>query len=360
MDFGKYFKLEMTDYRLLLVIQKQLILNDIELTTDKDRRIIKEDWFWEWQKNVTRAINQKEFPSFTDSFLQKKFSSLDPETQNLIFLEAIAFLPYFIISDRGSGTTKGLEKLNEDFRIGWVMKLQSLFPKKTEVIDEIKITYSYALKEIMGKDWSNSSRNKSILAIAGAAVALAVTGGVAAPLIGGIIGSTFLGLSGAAATSAGLAFLGGGALAAGGLGMAGGTALIIGGGAILGSIVGANISNEKDGVVSSTLLSAFDTNYVLTNCSKIVTITKLIAKKEDRASLIVYLIDENEKNITNLSELKNKSGKSFKKVFEKTSGKLNDKDEATIKNTIEKNIGLIINTNAILGQIMANQWPKEK
>ena len=108
------------------------------------------------------------------------------------------------------------------------------------------------------------------------------------------------------------------------------------------------------------MLSAFDTNYVLTNCSKIVTITKLIAKKEDRASLIVSLIDENEKNIKNLSELKNKSGKSFKKVFEKTSGKLDDKDEATIKNTIEKNIGLIKNTNAILGQIMANQWPKEK
>jgi uncharacterized membrane protein YebE (DUF533 family) len=62
-------------------------------------------------------------------------------------------------------------------------------------------------------------------AVGGGAV-LAATGGLAAPLIGGAIGTSLLGLSGAAATSAGLAFLGGGSLAAGGLGMAGGTAIV--------------------------------------------------------------------------------------------------------------------------------------
>jgi hypothetical protein len=40
------------------------------------------------------------------------------------------------------------------------------------------------------------------------------------------VGTTFLGLSGAAATSAGLALLGGGSVAAGGLGVAGGTAIV--------------------------------------------------------------------------------------------------------------------------------------
>jgi len=54
-------------------------------------------------------------------------------------------------------------------------------------------------------------------------VALAATGGLAAPALGGAIGTYFMGLSGAAATNAGLAFLGGGAVAAGGLGMTGGT-----------------------------------------------------------------------------------------------------------------------------------------
>ena len=50
-----------------------------------------------------------------------------------------------------------------------------------------------------------------------------------------------MGLTGAAATSAGLAFLGGGAIAAGGLGMAGGTMFLIGGGALLGTRVGTQM-----------------------------------------------------------------------------------------------------------------------
>jgi hypothetical protein len=66
--------------------------------------------------------------------------------------------------------------------------------------------------------------------IAGAAVvggaALVVTAGVAAPVLGGLIGTQLLGLSGAAATSAGLALLGGGSLAAGGAGVAGGIAVL--------------------------------------------------------------------------------------------------------------------------------------
>ncbi|MBB5918849.1 hypothetical protein BJY24_007761 [Nocardia transvalensis] len=57
------------------------------------------------------------------------------------------------------------------------------------------------------------------------------TAGWAAPLIGTAIG-TAAGLSGAAATSAGLATLGGGAIAAGGFGVAGGTALVTGVGGI--------------------------------------------------------------------------------------------------------------------------------
>jgi hypothetical protein len=69
--------------------------------------------------------------------------------------------------------------------------------------------------------------------------ALAAGGAFAAPFIGGIIGG-FMGFSGAAAVSAGLAVLGGGAVAAGGFGMLGGTVVIAaafgaagGGGALL-------------------------------------------------------------------------------------------------------------------------------
>ena len=57
--------------------------------------------------------------------------------------------------------------------------------------------------------------------------ALAILLGVfAGPFVGGLVGTWLLGLSGAAAVSAGLALLGGGALAAGGFGMVGGTVVI--------------------------------------------------------------------------------------------------------------------------------------
>ena len=58
------------------------------------------------------------------------------------------------------------------------------------------------------------------LIAAGGAALGALAGPFAAPYIGTAIGGA-MGLSGAAATSAGLALLGGGSLAVGGIGMAG-------------------------------------------------------------------------------------------------------------------------------------------
>lgn len=65
---------------------------------------------------------------------------------------------------------------------------------------------------------------------------------VAAPAIGGVIG-TYAGLTGAAATSHGLAILGGGSLAAGGFGMFGGTVVVTAAGAGLGGATGASVAN---------------------------------------------------------------------------------------------------------------------
>ena len=74
-----------------------------------------------------------------------------------------------------------------------------------------------------------------------------LTAGAAAPAVGAIIGSSFMGLSGCAATSAGLAALGGGAIAAGGGGMAAGAALITasmtGAGALLGALGMGTMAN---------------------------------------------------------------------------------------------------------------------
>uniref|UniRef100_A0A7S3DDC8 Uncharacterized protein n=1 Tax=Palpitomonas bilix TaxID=652834 RepID=A0A7S3DDC8_9EUKA len=80
---------------------------------------------------------------------------------------------------------------------------------------------------------AEQTRKTALSSLLGA-VALAALFTVIAPGIGTAIGAS-MGLSGAAATSAGLAFLGGGSLAAGGLGMVGGTVMI----ALAGGLIGA-------------------------------------------------------------------------------------------------------------------------
>lgn len=74
-----------------------------------------------------------------------------------------------------------------------------------------------------------------------AAAVIAPVAFFAAPALGAALGSSVLGgsLTGAAATSHGLAMLGGGAVAAGGLGMAGGTAVVTATGSAIGGALGA-------------------------------------------------------------------------------------------------------------------------
>lgn len=90
---------------------------------------------------------------------------------------------------------------------------------------------------------SNLATASRLASLGVLAAAIVGTGGVmAAPAIGGAIGS-FAGLSGAAASSYGLAMLGGGSIAAGGLGMMGGTYVVAAAGAALGGALGASITS---------------------------------------------------------------------------------------------------------------------
>ncbi|MDN4483203.1 DUF726 domain-containing protein [Demequina lignilytica] len=85
----------------------------------------------------------------------------------------------------------------------------------------------------------NAARATKVIGYSMAAtVVVAPMAFFAAPAIGGALGA-MTGLSGAAATSHGLALLGGGALAAGGAGMAGGTVVVTVVGGMLGGAAGA-------------------------------------------------------------------------------------------------------------------------
>ena len=121
--------------------------------------------------------------------------------------------------------------------------LTDVFVAEQDVID------AALLKRLKGAQqsydrWLSGTYTKWALRGAVAVAATVATGGaaaVAAPAIATVLaGEAVVGLSGAALTSASLAWVGGGSLAAGGLGMAGGTAIITGGGAVIGLTTAAS------------------------------------------------------------------------------------------------------------------------
>ena len=121
--------------------------------------------------------------------------------------------------------------------------LTDVFVAEQDVID------TALLKRLKGAQqsydrWLSGTYTKWALRGAAAVAATVATGGVAAvaaPVIATVLaGEAVVGLSGAALTSASLAWVGGGSLAAGGLGMAGGTAIITGGGAVIGLTTAAS------------------------------------------------------------------------------------------------------------------------
>jgi hypothetical protein len=117
-------------------------------------------------------------------------------------------------------------------------------------LEALRQRYKRSLKVVVAAPGSPELR----LALVGGSIAIgiiAAPAGPLAPVIGTAIGNA-MGLSGAAATSAGLAWLGGGSLAAGGFGMAGGA--FVAGAAAKSAYAGARLAvaqlaKEQPGIV---------------------------------------------------------------------------------------------------------------
>lgn len=224
-----YFQLTKEEQRLLFSLEYYITGVDVEKTVERETRKKKAKWLGDWQKSINSSLT-KPIESNTDELflgLEEVYKENLPTPKlGIVLLETSIFTPYFTLVE--NQTNKDL-KLDVDNQAEQVGKLCRALGFNKLLLDEAKKAYNEALENIPpGNFWRN------VIIAVSCAVLIAITGGVAAPIIGGIIGG-IMGLSGAAAVSAGLAFLGGGAIAAGGLGMAGGTAVLIGGGAILGA-----------------------------------------------------------------------------------------------------------------------------
>lgn len=218
-------------------------------------RAKKREWAEQW-KNLTCKL--LEINSVIDSAAlsdELKRLALSEVKRSAMIVELSTFEPYFDLSNDNSWSNLRYDDADRSnyfiFCSGKTGNALS-FPKAYSEFNDCakKIT-----KSIAGPNWTWAW-------IGLGAVVLLIT----APYLAGAIGGV-MGLGGAAATSAGLAFLGGGSLAAGGLGITGGYFALMAGGAILG--YGAGSKDYKD------RLKASSKEELLVSCSKLYAVTQI-------------------------------------------------------------------------------------
>ena len=187
---------------------------------------------------------------------------------DLLVLELSRFKPYYQLGLEENKVYKKL-RLKTDY-------LADVFCKGQDYISNgdvkaIQKAYTHAIGTITG-----NRKKVAAAAVATLAVTAATAGGALlfAPEIAVLVaGDTVVGLSGAALTSASLAFVGGGSLAVGGMGMAGGTAILTGGGALIG-LAGSGVAT------AATVAAQSSESFVQSECSKLLTFCSEIAVKK--------------------------------------------------------------------------------
>lgn len=244
-EFGS-LELGPNQIRLLQSLQRAIVLNDIEATKHSRKKEEKRLWLDEWEAAIELGLKERGLvPNeylLEPSELYSLFDELAKEDPSkpwpfLVALEASLFTPYEPLGGENDKEFKKLKCGN-----GY---MQDVFADSQTIITKVDLErMNKALKHAQSDiDAKMAKRVVGFVGTALVAGAATVAAFIFAPYIAPLIaGKAVAGLSGAALTSASLAFVGGGALAAGGLGMAGGTAIIAGGGALLGTIGGTGAS----------------------------------------------------------------------------------------------------------------------
>jgi hypothetical protein len=269
-----YFVLTPEEQRLLFSLEYYLASTDADNTSNYPIRKQKRRWIVDWSSLIDHELSK---PIVTDS--KELFQGLEKIKQEklsvpklgTILLEVAIFTPYFPITEKAK---KSELKYDDENQRRQIDKICSTLGFSDFLIYDAYERYYEALKEI-----PPSTLWKKALIVITSILLLAITGGAAAPFIGGAIGAA-LGLSGIAAVNAGLALLGGGAIAAGGFGIAGGTAVIIGGGAVLGGGISAGVLN----------LFSHSNHLVLRELAKLEAVSKVYLKTLPNARDVITIV----------------------------------------------------------------------
>lgn len=270
---------------------------DIESTKNPLDKEIKKLWVDSWINATQSTLKEsddfwiKDITILTESINDELANTVDDSWMDIISLELSVFIPYYPLNSEHDSKYQKLK-----FNLKSFDKVLASI-QDYESIKDIKDIYKEYKKN---HDLLSGKNTKQAIGTIGAVVVTTVTGGLAfyfAPQIATLlVGSSFVGLHGAALTSASLAMLGGGSLAVGGLGMAGGTMVIAGGGTILG-LTASGLTNK-----ATTLLFS-NSDYTLKECSKLLTITKYtILNKYSNIEVAERLLLQLNNRITSLTE----------------------------------------------------------
>ena len=337
--------LSMEQTEILYNIEYYKVLNDIESTNipigKENIKKLKNEWLQEWKKNISDG-----FESFTQVFsakihwysmeeLQERIYTLNPSKTwyRLILLEALLFEPYYTLriekdrkgNDIPSQKYKDLNNFINGFKKSEGERfLNNNFTGKyceQEYVTRLQKNYASQMNKLSG----SYKRIFSLSISAFIAVAITITANFAAgPIAVALVGSEFVGLHGAALTSACLAYIGGGAIAAGGAGMAGGTITIVGGGAILGIGLGTVVGGAVDSI------EVLDKQNIILQTAKQLTSMNEIFLNDDHN--IEYAKEMYEQYVNSITEIEyglvkwrlkkddaiGKEKKSFEKMIQKT------------------------------------------
>lgn len=271
----KKLSLPRENFEQILAIQKLAIEKDIANEPDEQQKNIKRQWLNQYissTNHVPAAINS--------------FNTIphDPLVRNSFLVQALTFSPYIPLENDPPKFTINAKQFSQT-----IISLLGDKGASTSECDEILHRLGKASKEILPGFFTLRNAAKVLVA--------ALFGGALlwwlAPAIGGFIGATLFGLKGAAAVSAGLAWLGLGSLAAGGFGMFGGTIVIVG----AGSTLAGGVSAAALKVVSDNLAE----QSALMECTRVLQTFELIIGLINKGKLEKDLALEFESNFASVT-----------------------------------------------------------
>lgn len=302
---------------ILYNLEYQKTRNDIQRTkllvnTDRTKQL-KTEWLAEWKNYMTQGfasflqVTGAQLHWYSERELIQEVERNDPDATwfRLVLLEAMLFEPYYPLSlekdKKGNEVPSKKYKDLQNAICGYKKGdgdsyLDTLFPGNYYTkgyIKRLRKCYNSVLREL-NEVLKTVITTLSITAVI-SIVAIASAGAFAPAIAVALVGSNFTGLTGAALTSACLAYLGGGAIAVGGAGMAGGTIAIVGGGAVLGLGVGAGVG----GAVGAAGLVG-KKNTILQSAKLLVSIREIFLNDEHD---LTYSNSVYEKYVQNIAEI---------------------------------------------------------